>query len=57
MGGNDYQSKRILFSKRSAHLNSISIWEVACWNKDDTAQWYLEFKDETAARKKYERWR
>lgn len=33
------------------------VWEVACWNEDDSNHWYFEFADETAARTEYERWR
>lgn len=32
------------------------IWEVACWNADDTNHWYLEFTDRAEARKEYDRW-
>lgn len=32
-------------------------WEVACWNADDTAHWYKEFDNETAARKEFEKFK
>lgn len=32
------------------------IWEVGCWNKDESCSWYKEYSSEEAARKEYERW-
>jgi len=33
------------------------VWEVACWNADDTAHWYKEFKTKVAAESEYNKWR
>lgn len=33
------------------------IWEVACWNTDETTHWYKEYDKEIDARREYERWR
>lgn len=41
----------------SIQCNSRGIWEVGCWNEDDSAHWYLEFVKESDARNEYERWR
>lgn len=34
-----------------------TVWEVACWNEDDTAHWYKEFDNEQDARKEYDKWK
>lgn len=31
-------------------------WEVACWNKDDTAHWYKEFDNFELAAIEFSRW-
>lgn len=33
------------------------IWEVACWNEDDSNHWYLVFKNKEEAFKEFNRWR
>jgi hypothetical protein len=42
---------------QSISIQKANTWEVACWNKDDTAHWYKEFDNEEAARKEFERFR
>lgn len=42
--------------KVSIQLNGNK-WEVACWNKDDSAHWYKEFDAENMARIEYNRWK
>jgi len=37
--------------------NNNNIWEVACWNSDDTCHWYKEFDNEDDARIEFERFR
>lgn len=32
------------------------MWEVACWNTDDSNHWYKEYKTQEAAKAEYERW-
>lgn len=38
---------------------SDGVWEVACWNKDDTAHWYREYPahQKDLAKAEFERWR
>lgn len=36
---------------------STGIWEVACWNKDDTAHWYKEFNNKEDAIKEFNRFK
>lgn len=37
--------------------DTCKVWEVACWDENDTNQWYLEFPDEEEARVEFNRWR
>lgn len=34
-----------------------NIWEVACWNEDDSNHWYKQFKNKQDAEKEFEEWR
>lgn len=54
----DSQEEYKLKNKQTISIQrNNNIWEVACWNTDDTAHWYKEYSSEEVARKEFEKFR